>query len=57
MTSVSEVVWKIWPLLESSCFQVSALMRLPLCAMAIGPSNMVSTSGWMFSIPEPPAVE
>ena len=57
MTSVSLVVWKMWPASSKLRRWASALMRLPLCATATWPSMYDSSSGWALQALEPPAVE
>ena len=48
MTSVSELDWKIAPSFSSSLLSASALTRLPLWAMAIGPRAVLALMGWAF---------
>ena len=57
MTSVSEVDWKIAPLLTRSRLRCIALEMLPLCAMAKPPRARSANSGWTLRRPEPPVVE
>ena len=57
MTSVSELDWKIAPVRSISLRSVSALVRLPLWAMAIGPRANVAVIGWALRRFEEPAVE
>ena len=45
MISLSTVVWKIDPLFSSSSRSSEALVRLPLCAMAIWPRAQSTVSG------------
>ena len=46
MISLSTVVWKTRPRLSSSSRSAAALVRLPLCAMAIWPRAQSTVSGW-----------
>ena len=54
MISLSAVVWKMEPLRSSSSRRTSALIRLPLCAIAIWPRKQSTTNGCaFFSVLEP----
>ena len=57
ITSVSEFDWKIAPSFSMSRWSVSALVRLPLWAIAIGPRAVVAVIGCAFLMFELPAVE
>ena len=48
MISLSAVVWKMEPLRSSSSRRTSALIRLPLCAMASWPRKQSTTKGCAF---------
>ena len=57
MTSVSECDWKMAPSRSMSVRRVSAFVRLPLWAMAMGPRAVLAVIGWAFRAFDPPAVE
>ena len=57
MTSVSDVDWKMAPSCSISRRSASALVRLPLWAIAMGPRAVVAVIGWAFFRFELPAVE
>ena len=57
MISLSAVVWKMEPLRSSSSRKTSALIRLPLCAIAIWPRTQSTTNGCAFLIVLVPVVE
>ena len=57
ITSVSEFDWKIAPSRSISRRSVSAFVRLPLWAIAIGPRAVVAVIGCAFRRFELPAVE
>jgi hypothetical protein len=54
---VSEFDWKMAPVRSMSRRSVSALVRLPLWAMAMGPRANVAVMGCAFRKFEEPAVE
>ena len=45
MTSVSEVDWKMEPESSNSFRNISALTRLPLCEIAMGPLRIFDDKG------------
>ena len=55
-TSVSEFERKIAPWDSSSRRSVGQLVRLPLWASAISPSEKRKMNGWMLSVEPEPAV-
>ena len=57
MISLSTVVWKIEPLRLELIAKLAALVRLPLCAMAIWPRAQSTVSGWALRKCEEPVVE
>src|SRR5881397_1291434 len=57
MTSVSDVDWKIAPSRSMSLRRASAFVRLPLCAIEIGPRAVLAVIGWAFFRFDEPAVE
>ena len=57
MISLSTVVWKIDPRSSSSSRSAAALVRLPLCAMAICPLAQSTVSGWALPMFDEPVVE
>ena len=50
ITSVSEEDWKTAPSASSWRLKSSALIRLPLCAMATGPWAVVAVMGWALRV-------
>ena len=57
MISLSAVVWKMEPFRSSSSRKRSALVKLPLCAIAICPRTQSTTKGCAFLIVLVPVVE
>ena len=57
MISLSAVVWKMEPLRSSSSRRTAALIRLPLCAIAIWPRTQSTTNGCAFFSVLDPVVE
>ena len=54
---MSEEDWKTAPSASSWRLSSSALIRLPLCAIATGPWAVVAVMGWALRRLELPAVE
>ena len=57
MISLSTVVWKMDPLASSSSRSWAALVRLPLCPMAIRPLAQSTVSGCALTMLDDPVVE
>ena len=57
MISLSTVVWKIDPLDSSSSRSCAALVKFPLCAIAICPLEQSTVKGCAFASSDEPVVE